>query len=40
MCILLAEAPASVQRDRLERAVEVLSHDEPFASLSREKRRP
>ena len=38
MLILLAEAQAAIGRDRLEVSAEVLSHDEPFASLPPERR--
>ncbi len=34
MLILLAEAQAAIGRDRLEVSAEVLSRDEPFASLA------
>ncbi|MCW2275623.1 alpha/beta fold hydrolase [Rhodoblastus acidophilus] len=38
MLILIAQARHQVRRDRLERSANVLSHDEPFASLGAEKR--
>jgi pimeloyl-ACP methyl ester carboxylesterase len=38
MLILLAEARGSVRRDRLERSAQVLSRDEPFASLGAQRR--
>jgi hypothetical protein len=38
MLILLAESRGSVRRDRLERSANVLTGDEPFASLGAERR--
>lgn len=38
MLIILAEARGSVRRDRLQRSSDVLSRDEPFASLGPERR--
>ena len=38
MLIVLAEARGSVRRDRLERSLRMLTHDEPFVSLGAEKR--
>jgi pimeloyl-ACP methyl ester carboxylesterase len=38
MLILLADSRGTVRRDRLERSAQVLSKDEPFASLGAEKR--
>jgi tellurite resistance protein len=38
MLILLAQTRQSVRRDRLERSAQVLTKDEPFASLGGEKR--
>ena len=38
MLIVLAEARGSVRRDRLERSLHMLTHDEPFASMGAEKR--
>ena len=39
MLILLADSRGEVRRDRLERAGEVLTQDEPFRSLSTDQRR-
>lgn len=38
MLIVLAEARGSVRRDRLERSLRMLTHEEPFASMGTEKR--
>ena len=38
MLILLAESRGSVRRDRLQRSANVLTKDEPFASLGAERR--
>lgn len=39
MLVLLAESRGNVRRDRLERSAQVLTQDEPFASLAPEKRQ-